>query len=72
MLTPAFDDTLNIAKSSKVVADYMRQKGKSAIAKQDLTQLASNASGKVPADVAQYMEKHPDVFTAIETHDVTV
>ncbi|MEJ5281456.1 hypothetical protein WH299_19560 [Pseudomonas sp. MYb541] len=26
----AFDDTLNIAKSSKVIADYMRQTGKSA------------------------------------------
>lgn len=51
----------------------MRQSGKSAITKQELSQLASNASGKVPADVsaaAQYMERHPDVFTAIETHDV--
>ncbi|AMW84581.1 MULTISPECIES: hypothetical protein [Pseudomonas] len=71
--TSVFDDKLNISKSSKVIADYMRQSGKSAITKQELSQLASNASGKVPADVsaaAQYMERHPDVFTAIETHDV--
>ena len=62
----AFDDKLNIAKSSKVIADYMRQTGKSAITKQELTQLANNASGKVPAEVsdaAKYMERHPDVFT---------
>lgn len=68
-----FDDKLNIAKSSKVIADYLRQTGKSAITKQELTQLANNASGKVPTDVsdaAKYMERHPDVFTAIETHDV--
>ncbi|MHA6574635.1 hypothetical protein [Pseudomonas yamanorum] len=71
--TSVFDNKLNISKSSKVIADYMRQSGKSAITKQELSQLASNASGKVPADVsaaAQYMERHPDVFTAIETHDV--
>ncbi|WP_421553722.1 hypothetical protein [Pseudomonas yamanorum] len=71
--TSVFDDKLNISKSSKVIADYMRQSGKSAITKQELSQLASNTSGKVPADVsaaAQYMERHPDVFTAIETHDV--
>ncbi|UVH50927.1 hypothetical protein P0D91_09205 [Pseudomonas sp. CBSPBW29] len=71
--TSVFDDKLNISKSSKVIADYMRQSGKSAITKQELSQLASNASGNVPADVsaaAQYMERHPDVFTAIETHDV--
>jgi len=71
--TSVFDDKLNISKSSKVIADYMRQSGKSAITKQELSQLASNASGKVPAVVsaaAQYMERHPDVFTAIETHDV--
>ena len=71
--TSVFDDKLNISKSSKVIADYMRQSGKSAITKQELSQLASNASGKVPADVsaaAQYMERHPDVFTAIETHVV--
>jgi hypothetical protein len=71
--TSAFDDKLNIAKSSKTVADYMRQNGKSAISGQELAQLANNTSGKVPADVsaaAQYMQRHPDVFTAIETHDV--
>ncbi|MFF7709795.1 hypothetical protein [Pseudomonas sp. NPDC007930] len=35
--------------------------------------MAKDTSGKVPADVkaaAQYMQSHPDVFTAIETHDV--
>ena len=63
-----FDDKLNIAKSSKVIADYMRQTGKSAITKQELTQLANNASGKVPTDVsdaAKYMERHPDVFLSL-------
>ncbi len=71
--TSAFDAKLDIAKSSKVVADYMRQTGKSAITLQDLTKFADNASGKVPADVsdaAKYLQRHPDVFTAIETHDV--
>lgn len=71
--TSVFDDKLNIAKSSKIVADYMRKNGKSAITGQELTQLANNTSGKVPTDVAdaaKYMQRHPDVFTAIETHDV--
>ncbi|MGY2290924.1 hypothetical protein ACW9H6_13840 [Pseudomonas sp. SDO528_S397] len=69
----AFDAKLDTAKSSKTIADYMRQKGKSAITKQELTQLANDTSGKVPKDVidaARYMERNPDVFTAIETHDV--
>jgi hypothetical protein len=71
--TTAFDDKLNIAKSSKIIADYMKQNGKGAITSQDLAKLAGDTSGKVPADVssaAQYMQRHPDVFTAIETHDV--
>lgn len=69
----SFDDKLDIAKSSKTIADYMRQNGKSAMNKQELSDLADNKSGKVPADVsdaAKYMQRHPDVFTAIETHDV--
>ncbi|NWA05407.1 hypothetical protein [Pseudomonas gingeri] len=69
----AFDSTLDTAKSSQVIADYMRKTGKSAITKQELSQLANDTSGKVPASVseaAKYMERHPDVFTAIETHDV--
>ncbi|WP_248672863.1 hypothetical protein [Pseudomonas agarici] len=69
----SFDSTLDTAKSSQVIADYMRKNGKSAITKQELSQLASDTSGKVPAEVAdaaKYMERHPDVFTAIETHDV--
>lgn len=68
--TSLFDDKLNIAKSSKIIADYLRQEGKSAITGQEL---AENGSGKVPAEVsvaAQYLQRHPDVFTAIETHDV--
>ncbi|WP_296180631.1 hypothetical protein [Pseudomonas sp. UBA1879] len=71
--TSAFDDKLNIAKSSKIIADYMKQNGKGAMTSQDLAKLAGDTSGKVPADVsaaAQYMQRHPDVFTAIETHDV--
>lgn len=71
--TSLFDDKLNIAKSSKILADYLRQEGKSAITGQELAKLAENGSGQVPADVsaaAQYLQRHPDVFTAIETHDV--
>ena len=71
--TSAFDAKLDIAKSSKTIADYMRQNGKSAITGREISQLANDTSGKVPADVveaAKYMQRHPDVFTAIETHDV--
>lgn len=67
----AFDSRLDIAKSSKTIADYMRQKGKGAITGDELKQLAN--SNSAPADVkaaANYMVTHPDVFTAIETHDV--
>jgi hypothetical protein len=71
--TSVFDSKLNIAKSSKVVADYMRENGKSAITGEEISQLANNSSGSVPvdiADAAKYIQSHPDVFTAIETHDV--
>ena len=71
--TSVFDSKLNIAQSSKTIADYMRQSGKGAISGKDLEKLATDTSGKVPAEVkaaAQYMQRHPDVFTAIETHDV--
>lgn len=71
--TSVFDAKLDIAKSSKTIADYMRQNGKSAITGREISQLANDTSGKVPADVveaAKYMQRHPDVFTAIETHDV--
>lgn len=71
--TSVFDDKLSIAKSSKTIADYMKQTGKSSITGQGLAELANNKSGNVPADVsaaAGYMQRHPDVFTAIETHDV--
>ncbi len=71
--TSTFDAKLDIAKSSKTIADYMRQNGKQAITKQEVSQLANDTSGKVPSDVveaAKYMQRHPDVFTAIETHDV--
>lgn len=71
--TSIFDNKLNIAKSSQIIADYMRQTGKSAITGKELSQLANDTSGKVSADVkdaASYMQRHPSVFTAIETHDV--
>ncbi len=71
--TSVFDAKLDIAKSSKTLADYMRQNGNGAITKQEVSQLANDTSGKVPSDVveaAKYMQRHPDVFTAIETHDV--
>lgn len=66
-----FDAKLNIAQSSRILADYMKEKGKSAINADELSKLAD--SGEVPADVsaaASYMTRHSDVFTAIETHDV--
>jgi hypothetical protein len=62
--TSAFDAKLDIARSSKIVADYMRQTGKSAITLQELAKVADNASGKVPAEVsdaAKYLARHPDV-----------
>jgi hypothetical protein len=68
-----FDDKLNISKSSKIIADYLRQNGKSAINASELSQLAENTKGTIAADVsaaAAYMTKHADVYTAIETHDV--
>lgn len=71
--TSLFDAKLDIAKSSKTIADYLRQNGKSAITGREISQLANDTSGKVPSDVieaARYMQRHPDVFTAIETHDV--
>ncbi len=68
-----FDEKLNISKSSQIMVDYMKEKGKSAINADELAALASSSSGDVPAEVsaaAAYMQRHPDVFTAIETHDV--
>lgn len=71
--TSSFDDQLNIAKSSKVLVDYLKQEGKSAIHADELAQLANNSTGSVPAEVsaaASYMMRHSSVYTAIETHDV--
>ncbi|MDH2326600.1 hypothetical protein QCN27_06940 [Cereibacter sp. SYSU M97828] len=65
----SFDSNLNIAKSSRLIADYIAASGKGAISKQDLEQMAQNAPADVAA-AASYMLKHEDVFTAIETHDV--
>jgi hypothetical protein len=68
-----YNDKLDIASSTKTLADYMRQTGKGAITKQEITALANDTSGKVPAEVkeaAKYIDRHPDVFAAIETHDV--
>ena len=64
--TSAFDAKLDIAKSSKTIADYMRQNGKQAITKQEVSQLANDTSGKVPSDVveaARYMQRHPDAVS---------
>lgn len=71
--TSLFDAKLDIAKSAQTIADYLRQNGKSPITGQDVAKLAHDTSGKVPADVgdaARYLQRHPDVFTAIEKHDV--
>lgn len=67
--TSSFDDQLNIAKSSQVLVDYLKQQGKSAINADELAQLANNSSGSVPAEVsaaASYMTRHTSVYTAIE------
>lgn len=69
----AFEAKLDIAKSSKILADYMKGKGQGAINGNDLASLAKSESKEVPRDVAaaaDYMTRHSDVFTAIETHDV--
>ncbi|WLH14881.1 hypothetical protein PSH58_11585 [Pseudomonas hefeiensis] len=69
----AFDAKLDIAKSSRILADYMKEKGKGAISGNELSSLANASSKEVPAEVsaaAEYMTRHSDVFTAIETHDV--
>jgi len=68
-----FEESLNAAKSSKILVDYLQEHGKSAISADELSQLAGNQSGNVPSDVsaaADYMVRHTDVYTAIETHDV--
>jgi hypothetical protein len=71
--TPAnFEASLDVAKASQILVDYLKEKGQSAINKEGLGQLASNASG-TPANVsaaADYMLKNNDLYTAIETHDV--
>jgi len=69
----AFEQKLNISKSSQILVDYLKDKGKSAINSDELAKLANDTTGTVPADVsaaAAYMQRHPDVFTAIETNDV--
>ena len=68
-----FEEKLSISKSSQILVDYLKEKGKSAINEDELSALANNTSGDVPADVsaaAAYMLRHPDVYMAIETHDV--
>lgn len=69
----SFEQKLNAAKSSKVIVDYLKESGQSAINESQLEKLANNQQGDVPSDVAAaaaYMVRHEDVFTAIETHDV--
>jgi hypothetical protein len=69
----SFEQKLNAAKSSKVIVEYLKENGKSALNENELEKLASNQHGDVPSDVAAaaaYMVRHEDVFTAIETHDV--
>mgnify|MGYP000989356326 CR=1 FL=1 len=69
----AFEQKLTISKSSQILVDYMKNNGKSAINASELTKLANNTTNNVPSDVsaaAAFMQRHPDVYTAIETHDV--
>lgn len=71
--TARFEENLNTAKSSQILVDYLKEKGKSAINADELSELANNQTGDVPSDVsaaAAYMVRHTDVYTAVETHDV--
>lgn len=71
--TSSFDAKLDIAKSSQILVDYLKDNGKSAINADELSKLAHAPAGGVPDEVsaaAEYMTRHSDVFTAIETHDV--
>ena len=68
-----FDQYLDSAKSSQILVDYLKGKGKSAININELKAVADNKSGDVPKDVqsaAAYMVRHEAIFTAVETHDV--
>ncbi|WP_110598643.1 MULTISPECIES: hypothetical protein [Salinicola] len=67
----SFEDQLTVARSSKILADYVKDHG-GAVWKSDLEALASDTSGNTPPEVsaaASYMLSHPDVYTAIETLD---
>ncbi|MEP7452948.1 hypothetical protein [Phyllobacterium sp. SB3] len=67
-----FESNLNAAKASQILVDYLKQNGQSAINKDGLGQLAKNTQNTPPtvSAAADYMLKHNDVYTAIETHDV--
>lgn len=68
-----FDAKLDIAKSSQILVDYLKDNGKSAINADELSRLANAPSDSVSEEVAaaaDYMTRHSDVFNAIETHDV--
>lgn len=68
-----FDAKLDIAKSSQILVDYLKDNGKSAINADELSRLANAPADSVSEEVAaaaDYMTRHSDVFTAIETHDV--
>lgn len=68
-----FEQYLDSAKSSQILVDYLKDKGKKAINLNGLKNLAENKSGDVPKDVsaaAAYMVRHEAIFTAIETNDV--
>lgn len=69
----SFEQKLDAAKSSQVLVDYLKSNGKSTINERELSELANNQNGNIPADVsaaASYLVRHDDVFAAIETHDV--
>lgn len=69
----SFEQNLDIAKSSRIIADHMNSNGQGAIRKHDLQTMADNKGGSFAPELsaaAAYMLRHGDVFTAIETHDV--
>ena len=65
------DQTRNASGS---LAAYMNEKGMGAINVNQLYDISSNKAGNVPEDVqkaAGFMLKHPEIYKAIETSDVS-
>lgn len=69
----SFSKMLSISQASSSILSYMRGKGMNQITGQQIKEISENSSGKIPSNVseaARYLQRHPDIFTAIETHDI--